>query len=79
MKYNCDKSHLGPQPSAARAPPSRPRCRPSYSRAEGVPVPGRPGYHLFVDDGEPSAGLPRAKTVYLPIGGALIIEMVAVG
>jgi hypothetical protein len=25
MKYNCDKSHFGPQPSAARAPPPRPR------------------------------------------------------
>jgi hypothetical protein len=46
---------------------------------EGVPVPERPGYRLFVDDGEPSVGLPRVKTVYLPLGDTLIIEMVAIG
>jgi len=32
---------------------------------ESVPVPNRPGYRLFVADGEASAGLPRVKTVYL--------------
>lgn len=46
---------------------------------EGVPVPKRPGYLLFVDDGEPSAELPRVRVVYLPLGDALMIEMVAVG
>ncbi len=38
----------------------------------------RPGYRLFVDDGDASAGLPRVKTIYLPIGDALMIEIVAV-
>jgi len=45
----------------------------------GVPVPNRPGYRLFVDDGDASAGLPRVKTIYLPLGDTLTIEMVAIG
>ncbi len=45
----------------------------------GVPVPNRPGYRLFVDDGDVSAGLPRVKVIYLPLGDVLKIEMVAVG
>jgi hypothetical protein len=36
---------------------------------EGILVgANRPGYRLFADDGDTSAGLPRIKTVYLPLG-----------
>lgn len=30
----------------------------------GVPLPNRPGYLLFVDDGDRSAGLPRVKALF---------------
>jgi hypothetical protein len=46
---------------------------------EGVEVPKRAGYRLFVDDGEESAGLPRVKVIYLALGDTLTIDMVAIG
>jgi hypothetical protein len=47
---------------------------------EGVLVGANmPGYRLFVDDGDTSMGLPRIKTVYLPLGDTLTIVMAAVG
>jgi hypothetical protein len=46
---------------------------------ETVPVPGKPGFRLFVDDGEPSVGLPRVRVVYLVLGDTLTIERAEVG
>jgi hypothetical protein len=46
---------------------------------EGVLVPSRRGWRLFVDDGDANAGLPRLKVVYLPLGDTITIGMVAVG
>lgn len=46
---------------------------------EGALIPSRRGWRLFVDDGDDSAGLPRVKVVYLPLGDTITIGMVAVG
>jgi len=47
---------------------------------EGVPVgPHRPGWRLFVDDGDPSAGLPRIRVVYRALGDTISIEMASIG
>jgi hypothetical protein len=46
---------------------------------EGVLVPHRKGWRLFVDDGDANAGLPRVKVVYLPLGDTIRIGMVGVG
>jgi hypothetical protein len=46
---------------------------------EGVPVAHRPGWRLFVDDGDLSVGLPRIRAVYRVLGDTLSIEMASVG
>jgi hypothetical protein len=38
---------------------------------EGVLVPSRKGWRLFVDDGDENAGLPRVKVIYLPLGDTI--------
>jgi hypothetical protein len=46
---------------------------------EGAPVGNhRPGWRLFVDDGDADAGLPRIKIVYLALGDTLTIAMATV-
>ena len=46
---------------------------------EGVPVAHRPGWRLFVDDGDPSAGLPKIRIVYRVLGDTISIEWASVG
>jgi hypothetical protein len=47
---------------------------------EGAPVGNhRPGWRLFVDDGDALAGLPRIKVVYRALGDELAIAMATVG
>jgi hypothetical protein len=41
--------------------------------------PSRPGWRLFVDDGDPSADLPRIRIVYLVLGDTISIEMATIG
>ena len=42
---------------------------------DGVPIgPHRPSWRLFVDDGDPSAGLPRIRVVYHALGDTISIE-----
>ncbi len=46
---------------------------------EGVDLPrGKPGWRLFVEDGQLDAGLPRVKVVYRALGDTLTIYVVAV-
>jgi hypothetical protein len=46
---------------------------------EGVPIPYRPGWKLFVDDGDLSAGLPRIRVVFRALGDTLSIEWASIG
>jgi hypothetical protein len=47
---------------------------------EGLLIgPHRPGWKLFVDDGDPPAGLPRIRVVYRVLGDTLSIDMASIG
>lgn len=47
---------------------------------EGVPVAGgKPGWRLFVAEGDQPAGLPKVKVIYRPLGDTLTIYMVVIG
>jgi hypothetical protein len=46
---------------------------------EGAPVAHRPGWRLFIDDGDPLAGLPKIRIVYRVVGDMISIEMAGVG
>jgi hypothetical protein len=46
---------------------------------EGVSVGSKPGWRLFVDDGDRSANLPRIRVVYLALGDTISIKMASIG